>query len=261
MKKKHIIMLLILILIIITIIFIHLIPNNKTTKKTYTKKEIVEKISEGFGNGINKKELEKLLNQKITDKTIMLGKDSYLLKMPSDKLIKKYNLTEYVKENKKYYKNIEKRIKDNYSWKFDDITEENQNTYFVAIKTYQYGVYLSDLEEMIGLLTANYSFSNAEQQEINNYKAKVIAMKLLNNHLNDYINENAGKTVAIFFTDINNDETKTSLLQYIIDLLGYTDGTNERINNMEINRTTRMQEYINDAINNNELNKNDILKI
>lgn len=264
MKKKtkiiiSIIVFLILIALALTIII--LTKNNKEPEKSYTKKEIIEKISNGFVNGISKNELESLMNQEVQDKAMMTGEDAYLLQTPSDKLIDKYNLNNYVKDNKAYFSNLEKKIKENYTWKFDDEVKDNQDTYFINVKTYNYGVYLADLEEIVGLLTNNYPFKNSEEQEINNYKARVIAMKLLDSHLDDYISSSDPKSIAIFFKGVDSKETKDSLSQYLIDLSGYANGLDERINNMEINRTERMRTYINEAISNGTLDQNDILKL
>ena len=259
MKKKTIIGLIVLIIIVAVIIIIAFWP--KAPEKSYTKKEIIEQVSNGFKNGISKKELEELMNQEVLDTTMMTGEDAYLLQTPSEELIDKYKLDSYVKENQKYFENLEKKIKENYSWEFDGEAEANQENYFVSVKTYQYGVYLTDIEVLMSLLTQNYPFENAENQEINNYKAKVIAMKLLDSHLNDYISDSEARTIAIFFENIDDEETKNSLSQYIIDLSGYASGSDERINNMEVNRTQRMQEYINSATNDGTLDKNDILKI
>lgn len=259
--KLIIILLIIVITIVINVVIFLLLGNEKTDTKSYTKKEIVERISKGIKNGISKKELEELMNQEVMDTTMMTGEDAYLLQTPNEKIIDKDNLDSYVKENKKYFANLEKKIKENYSWEFDGEAEENQDTYFVNVKTYQYGVYLTDVEEIVNILTQNYPFENAEDQEVNNYKAKVIAMKLLDSHLDDYISNSEPRTIAIFFTSIDSQDTKDSLSQYVIDLSGYASGSDDRINNMEINRTQRMQEYINSAINNGILDKNDILKI
>lgn len=86
-------------------------------------------------------------------------------------------------------------------------------------------------------------------------------MQLLNTHLNEYVNNSEEKTILITFTNLNNDETKNSLMQYLIDLTGYNYHTIENINIMVQNRNERLQKYIDDAINTGILNKNDILKI
>lgn len=259
MKKKYKIIIGVIIVILILAIVLMFALWPKKQEKGYTKKEIIELISKGFVDGDSKEELEGLMNQQIADKTMMSGDDAYLLKMPSQDNIDKYKLTNYVTNNKTYFDNLMKKVKENYEWKFDGEAKGNQETYFMSIKTYRYGVYLSDLEEMINQLMTRVS--NSDPKDVNEYKAKVIAMKLLNSHLDEYIYNGDAKNVAITFTDIKSDETKNSLIQYLLDLAGYSNQTDENINTMIQNRQTRIQEYIDDAINNGTLNENDILEL
>ncbi len=256
-KLKIIISIIVLVSIVAVILLIAFWPNNK--EKHYTKKKIVELISKGFVNGISKEDLENLMNQDIADETMMTGEDAYLLQTPSEELINKYNLDSYVVENKKYFDNLEKKIKENYLWEFDGETEENQQTYFINLKTYSYGIYLSDLKEIVNQLMVR--ISNGDPKNINEYKAKIIAMKVLNSYLDEYIYNGDIKSIVIDFQNINSDETKNSLMQYLIDLAGYTNLQDENINAMEQNRQTRITEYIDIALNNGILDKNDILKI
>ncbi|CCY45889.1 unknown [Firmicutes bacterium CAG:822] len=258
-KKTTIISVILFIIIIAAILIIAFLPKEKG-EKSYTKKETIELISKGFVDGISKKDLEKLMNQKIDDKTMMTGEDAYLLQTPSDKLIKQYNLDNYITNAKSYFKKLETKIKENYSWKFDGEVGENQGSYYIKLKTYSYGVYLSDLEEMTNQLLSRYTLSN-ENTEVNKYKAKVIAMKLLDSYLDEYIYNGDSKVISITFNSINDDKTKNSLIQYLIDLAGYNNREDEKINTMENNRKTRIAEYINTAISNGTLNKNDILKM
>lgn len=252
MKKKIIIGLIVILLLVVVAFF----PNKKTEEQL-TKKETIKQISEGFGNGISKKELEKLMNQKIDYKTMMTGSDAYLLKTPNDDLIKKYNLDTYVKQNKTYFNKLETKIKENYSWEFEGEVQENQDAYFMLVKVYNYGIYLSDLETLQNKLLEKES----TKEEANEYKAKVIAMKLLNSHLDDYLNNGEAKNIAITCANLNSDETKNSLMQYLIDLAGYTNEKDETIANMVQNRDSRMQNLIDEAIRNNILEENDLLKL
>lgn len=256
MKKKQRILIVVLVLIlIISILLVILWP--KESEKNYTKKEIIELVSNGYANGISKEELSKLLDQEIVDETMMTGEDAYLLQTPSEKQINKYNLDDYVKANKTYFNNLEKKIKENYFWEFDGDVQGNSTTFPINVKTYSYGIYISDLKELQSKLLENYNFGN---KEANQYKAKVVGMKILNSHLNDYINDTQ-KTIVVSFNNLNDDETINSLNQYLADLGGYNNMYNEKFLNMEINRTGRMQSYLNEAISNGTLDQNDILKI
>lgn len=258
-KTKIIISVILLIILIAAILLIAFLPKN-SEKKSYTKKEIIELISNGYAKGITKKELEELIGQKLSDQTMITGEDAYLLQTPTDDLIKQYNLNNYVNSAKNYFKNLETKIKENYSWEFDGEAEENQGSYYMKLKTYSYGVYLLDLEEMINQLLSQYNLSN-ENAEVNEYKARVIAMKLLDSHLDEYIYNGDSKVISITFKSPDDNVTKNSLVQYLIDLAGYNNSEDEKISAMENNRKNRITEYINDAISNGTLDKKDILKI
>lgn len=260
MKKKRIFLFCIILLFVITLIVIVFLPKKENNEISYTKKEIIEKISEGFANGISKKELEKLVNQELSDKTIMTGKDAYLLKTPSDKLIQKYNLDNYVTNQKTYFEKLDSKIKENYSWSFEGDAQDNQAAYYISVKTYEYGIYLSDLEEIQNQLLENYKSDNDEENEINQYKAQVVAMKLLDSHLDEYLNNNQPKTITISFTNSDSDETKASLLQYLIDLAGYNQAGEDTTNTIQ-DRPARMKTIIDEALNSSILNNQDLLSL
>ena len=259
MKKRiKIITIAIIVILLVAILIIVFLP--KKQERNYTKKEIIEQISNGFVDGISKGKLEDLINQDIADKTMMTGEDAYLLQTPSEKLIDDYNLNNYINLNKTYFKHLEKAIKQNYSWEFAEDVSPNQNSFLMNIKVYSYGIYLSDLEEMEQQLLANYKSKNTEEKQINEYKAKVVAMKLLDSHINDYVYNGEARSIFVDFKNIKSDETKNSLMQYLIDLAGYNN-QDENIRIMVQNRQERVKSYIDDAINNQIIDKNDILKL
>ncbi len=239
--KKKIITVSIIIILTITFFLIIYNHNKQETKKVKTK-DIVVTVSNGYINGMSKKTLEKKLNHKLSEKSIITGKDSYLNQKPSEKLIEKYNLSNYAKEQENYINSLEAKIKENYSFSFQGTSKEYQKNYIVKVKTYYYAAYLSDLSEIMKQLLANYDINSEEQENIYNYKAKVIAMRILNNHLNDYNNENETKEVVIDF-----DNPYNSLSQYLLDLAGY-NYTN--VIKMDENRTTRVTVLINEYLQN-----------
>ena len=129
----------------------------------------------------------------------------------------------------------------------------------MTVKVYNYGIYLSDIEEMQNQLL-KLSSNNIGNKVVSEYKSKVIAMKLLNTRLDDYFNDGEEKTVVITFTNIDDDGTKNSLMQYLLDLAGYTNMT-EKILEMNNNRETRIAECIQEAFENNIIDQKDILEL
>ena len=256
--KNKIIICLIIVLIIFIIALIVFYPNTEKQPPKLSQKEIIEKISDGYINGISKKELETLMSQELTTQTIMIGEDSYLSQKPNSSLIEKYNLVNFVDVQKKYINNLEKTIKNNYSWEFLNEVKENQQIYYMRIQTYNYGVYYQDIQALMSILLNNYQTNNDEEQMINKYKAKVVAMKLLDSHISEYENREETKDIVVEFSKNNQDKTKNSLAQYLVDLGGYNYNN---INEMNENRQIRLQNYITNAINSGELDQNDFLKI
>ena len=240
--KNKIIICLIIVLIIFIISLIAFYPSEEKQHQL-SQKEIIEK---------------KLMSQELTAQSIMIGEDSYLSQKPNSSVIKKYNLDNFVDEQKKYLNNLEKIIKNNYYWEFLNEVEENQQIYYIRIQTYNYGVYYQDIETLMSIILSNYQTKNDEEQMVNKYKAKVVAMKLLDSHISEYENKDETKDVVVEFSKNNQDETKNSLAQYLIDLSGYNYNS---INEMNENRQTRIQNYITNAINSGQLDQNDFLKI
>lgn len=262
MKPKFIItLIIILILLTIALIFFYSEQESEESEDSLTNKEIIQRISDGYADGISKSELEELLNQELGEKTVITGEDSYLNEKPEQSIIETYNLEEYETLQTTYVANVEEQIKNNYTWEFIVEAEDMDQEFFIEIQTYNFGIYLYDLDELINLLLENVTYEDSEEQTVYEYKAKIIAMKLLDSHLTDYINEEETKTIYIDFTNLDNDETKNSLSQYLLDLAGYNYHNISSINEMNENRTERLSEYINDAIADGTLNEEDILQI
>ena len=259
MKNKLIIALIILIILANILILIFASKGKDNTEKSYTRKEIIELISKGYINGMSKKNLENLMGQKLDDKTIITGNNAYLLKKPSKEIIEQYNLNNYVQRNESYFENLTNKIKSNYSWKFDGDVKDNQTQYIVKIKTYNYGIYIQDFEELTNLLLTNDK-NDTSPQNVKEYKAKVIAMKILDTHLDDYLNNDEEKTILINFSG-QSDDIKNSLAQYLVDLGGYNYHNIPQINEMVQNRNTRLQSYIDESFQNGTLDRQSVLKI
>lgn len=248
-RKIAIILIIIVILILVGII----VKNTLFEKKKEDINSKMENISQLAINGATKEELSKYFNtEKLDGNSIMTGPDSYMREMPSEETIKEYKLSEYIKLQDKLAANVEKKIKDNFTFILGKKTADDNGgvVYTGSVKGYYQLEYLLDLKTLQGTLSEEYKEDN---DEVTNYKAKVIAMKILDDYLSIYENKKYFGGVNLYIYADDEDKTTTSYLSFLSTLQGVTYN-NEDVNKLEDTRDTRLKEYLENAKNKKIIN-------
>ena len=218
----------------------------------------IQKLNTAIIEGGTKAELSKLIGtNKILDQDIMTGPDSFLRKKPNDNIISKNNLEKYVKVSSLYADNLEKTIKQNFSFKLRNISEVNgKYMVYVTYKTYYYFPYLMDLaalqNDILDKLDIDIEKETDEEIIITNaYKARIKAASILDKHLNNYINKEETKTILIEIKKGKIENSSDSLKSYLINLNGYAY-KNDNLSNLS---NQRVKQYL------SQLNSNNILEL
>ena len=171
-----------------------------------------------------------------------------------DKTIKDNNLDNYVIIQDELATNVEKKIQSNFDYSISNVIEEDDYTqYSVLLKSYYQIAYLLDLEELQKQLLVK---SAQEDNEVNNYKAKVIALKILDKRLDDYVNKDENCMANLYRYQNDEERNNSSLLSYINLLQGLNYNNEKIFTENQLNITERMNTYINEAIENKLINEN-----
>ena len=249
-KTQLFIFLVLLIIVLIAIRYIYLPDNTMSQRITYITELISKKSSRSSY-------IEYIGINDFSNTSIMTGKDSYLREKPSDKDIKQHNLDEYVKLQDTLATNVEKKIISNLEYKVGEIAdiEEDATIYHVELKTYYEIEYLLDLDELQNKLLEEYRNKNEMiNEEIANYKAKVIAMKLLDDKLKNYENSSEYCVANIYYYK-DSYKTSKSLVSYLNALQG-SNYNNDEIDALTNTREDRINDYIKDAKKYGVINEN-----
>lgn len=240
----------ILIIVLVAILLLVFQNNNKEPKEEkwpekITSKEIAEKyidnLSDLIINGGTKEEYTKAFgNAKVPQLYIMTGEYSSFRVTPSSKIIEEYNLKEYVDKQEELAKNLEKHIKDNFSYNIEGtVEEENYYSVLVSYKSYYYLNYSNDLNEIRNLLLTKAGYNLDENITENDkfiadsFKAKVKAAELLDNYLDSYNNSNEENSVYVRFDNREKASSFDNLQSYLINLNGYAYHNNSNLSMVE----------------------------
>ncbi len=240
----------ILIIVLVAILLLVFQNNNKEPKEEkwpekITSKKIAEKyidnLSDLIINGGTKEEYTKAFgNAKVPQLYIMTGEYSFFRVKPSSKIIEEYNLKEYVDKQNKLAKNLEKHIKDNFSYNIEGTVEEE--TYYsvlVSYKSYYYLNYTNDLNKIqMQLLTkAGYNLeeniTENDQFIADSFKAKIKAAALLDSYLDSYNNASEENTIYVRFDNKEKSSSFDDLQSYLINLNGYAYHNNAGLSKAE----------------------------
>ncbi|MBR6948854.1 MAG: hypothetical protein IKH54_01545 [Bacilli bacterium] len=255
-KKKIIIIGIAIVLLIVGIVLVIINNNSNNMKKT------LEKVNNLALKGATKNELSKIFRTEELESDYMLtGPDCYMRLKPTEAKVKEYNLSNYIKEQDKLSKTVEKSIEENFFTLINDTTtkENNATVYSGVVRTFYQLEYLQDLKELQKLILTEYKENNTLNEDIDNYKAKVVAMKILDKKLDNYKNKDEYSGFNIY---VYEDDTKTgsSFVSYMNMLQGI-NYHNDDVNKLEETREQRIKDYLEEAKNNNTVNKDSILEI
>lgn len=231
MKKHKIIILLIAIFLVIVClglaIYFYINPAEIKLNSKKNVENYIEKINSFILKGKTNDEYNRIFKYKIDEDLIILGEKAYQNKKPSKDIIKKYNLEEYVKEHDKLSKNLEEKIKENFEVKIQKI-EKLADVFKATInyKTFYYSSYIEDLKALesnilfiVGIKYTNTNLS--EKEEANRYKAKVKAMKIMDEYLDEYINKNETIILTLFLRQNNSSKYVNEIKWYLNNIVGY----------------------------------------
>ncbi len=254
MKKRIIIAIILIILVSGIIIAVWAYKNNDLKTKAI---KDVEQLTDLVINGGTASQLSDVLGFKeIQPINIISGEDSYLRAFPDDSVVAQNNLTEYVKANKKFTSNVEKQVKDNFEYNL--VTKSNAKEEVVMAATYikyNFSVYIMDLDALQTKILAKAGVSD----DINKYKAKVVAMKILDSKLSVYKSTKQLTTTITYKSQLD-DEMKNSLNSYFLKLGGFS-GFDENIDELQKSRNERINNYLDEAITTGVVDNSNILSI
>lgn len=254
MKKIKILFLIIIVIALLVFIIF------KTNDKKEDEKTLSTPIIETIISENNISELKEISDDDISN-MVVVGKESNLYNKPSEKLVEKYNLDEYVSLRNEYAKELETLYLENLKYKVisSQSNENNERKEIVEIKSFYYQMFMSDLSQLALLIFKNsgYSLKNIETDEsvqANYYKAETKAFQVLSNYFKDYENFDDKITVDVYY---ENDKLKEGQL---VNLMTYLKGgayknvdySNDATINSLKERTNR---YYNDALKSGLLNE------
>lgn len=209
---------------------------NKETAETY-----VDNLSNLIINGGTKEEYTKAFGSaKVPQLYIMTGEYSSFRVKPSSKIIEEYNLKEYVDKQEELAKNLEKHIKDNFSYNIEGTVEEE--TYYsvlVSYKSYYYINYTNDLNKIQMQLLTKAGYNLEENITENNqfiadsFKAKIKAATLLDSYLDNYNNASEENTIYVRFDNREKASSFDNIQSYLINLNGYAYHNNAGLSMVE----------------------------
>lgn len=240
-----------------------------------TKDEVTKYIELLYSDDVTAAKVEKFTGSDIGHDMLFIGKDSYLRKRPSNKVIDKYNLQDYKNKQDIYASNVEKIMRDNLDYQLGEyiVSKEGDIVQKFSYRTYYYQLYLGDLNEVINILIPsvfdNYSEmlvrNLTEEESVKMYQLKIKALEIMDSYVNNYINND-----EIISLDLIYKKENDKILQDYFTLLMQLSGsfyqnvsyqTPEEEQTIISNRTARVQEIVNTAVNNQTLDMTNPLQL
>ena len=224
MKNKKILFILAILILISFIIYFVVFKKDEQTSKTEKndlevfENEVVDFTETVVEDGITKTELEEITSQEGGTLFIVTGSSSYV-RQKSDS--KGADVSKYEEAQDKYASALESKIKENFEYVIDskDITVEKNKLITVTLKSYYYSLYVDDLNALAGKLlvlkgynpSVDFLGNETDESKAEMYKAKIKAMEILNDYLDEYYNDYEYVSVDI----VSSDSTKDTGQEYM----------------------------------------------
>ena len=244
---------LVVVISVITILVLGIKANKDGS--TLSIKDRVDKVNKLVIAGVSKEELNKVIkSDKLDSNYLLTGEDCYFRLKPSDEIIKNNNLANYSKIQNTLANKVEKLVSEELEIQMNDDKyirkENNAKVYSGTLKAFYLTQYLVDLKNLEEKIYAEYSIE--DNNEILRYKSKVMAMRILDEHLGEYKNldQYSGFNIYVYEDD---SKTADSIANYLNMLQG-VNYSNETVTNLEKTREERLTSYLEDA------HENDLFK-
>ena len=185
---------------------------------------------------------------------VVYGDESSLRHKPDSEIYDSYKLDRYAPDIDKYSSIVEKNFSDKLVYTASANIYGNID---YKIKPWYFYSYSNDLNDFIEKILEyiNFDVSNMSNNEYNayEYRARAIALKIMNDHLSNYDNKNEIINYELKFD--NNNPNKNSLYDLYLNLIG---STSKYLSN-ESNQNKRISVYLNEALNEGLIDKNNFL--
>ncbi len=199
-----------------------------TEKKEKIKNDVLSNISSITSEDATIDNLKKVTSEKEAINVFLtVGEESYLRNKPSDEIIKNYDLSSLIEQQKYYVGRVEKKYLDNL--KYEVVSEEVGDGKLcenIEIVTYYYSLYLNDYINITSSLTDfivdddNDTKKEKEEKIVKNYKIQVAALRVLDNYLDDYDNFSKEKEEVKICYEDGKLKDKDQMLTLLIALQG-----------------------------------------
>lgn len=273
MKKKRLISLVFIILGLVFIILGVLLSFKYTEEENvsnpepevivYTKKE--QEIKNIIDNVFLNKNSTSSDIDSITGESngyIVIGNDSYLKRKLDDSIMNENGLNVYRNKQLDYASKVEEKYLSNIKY---NLKEDSMGNVEIDITSWYFSLYCSDVNllKMKLMQEANVDMTlvetNYKEFSIYEYKARIVAMKIINDYLDNYNNKN--EIIKLLFeyeNDIPANNQYYSLYNNLIANTSiYMPNTDDRVNEQK----NRVDDYYNNAIAKGIIKKDNLFAI
>lgn len=248
-------------IMIISLIIVLIVNNKPFNKEKYVDKIVTNVF---LNKNISIEKLENTLQQPMINEVTFIGKDSALRYRPDQSIIKTYGLQKYIEEQDKYSEKVEDIAIKNISYQ---IVKVNKNSINYKIKPWYMYKYSYDLNILKELIMEDAKFKITEKNvfkedyEVNEFKARVVALRILDNHLEDYDNKNEVLELKFIFNGKRAAENELLSLYYTMEGVTSKTSPNKMTKEERKKEKEKMINYLKESQSNGDYNSKNPYKI